>query len=191
MEADGVEAVMYAHASAGCLHVRPFLDLKQQPQVEAMERIARRSAELAREVGGTIASEHGDGRARGALAEFFYTPRLYAAYQATKRAFDPDGILNPHKIVDAKPLTEDLRLGPDYAPRPVDAGIAFFDAERRDVGFVQAVESCNGSAVCRKHDVGTMCPSFMVTREEEHSTRGRANALRAALSGALPADGGC
>lgn len=185
MEADGIEAVMYAHASAGCLHVRPFLDLKQDTQVEAMERIAKRSAELAREVGGTIASEHGDGRARGALAEFFYTPRLYAAFQATKRAFDPEGILNPHKIVDAKPLTADLRLGPDYAPRPVQADIAFFDAERQDVGFVQAVEACNGSAVCRKRDVGTMCPSFMATGEEKDSTRGRANTLREALTGGL------
>ncbi|MEL6615507.1 MAG: FAD-linked oxidase C-terminal domain-containing protein, partial [Bacteroidota bacterium] len=183
MEADDVEAVMYAHASAGCLHVRPFLDLRQRPQVEAMDRIARASAELARKYGGTIASEHGDGRARGALAEMFYSPGLYAAYAATKRAFDARGLLNPHKIVDAKPLTDDLRIGPDYHPRPLAAPIAFPDASGRDVGFVEAVEACNGSAVCRKTDVGTMCPSFMATREERDSTRGRANTLREALTG--------
>lgn len=183
MEADHVEAVMYAHASAGCLHVRPFLDLRQRPQVEAMDRIARASADLARKYGGTIASEHGDGRARGALAEYFYSPGLYAAYAATKRAFDARGLLNPHKIVDAKPLTDDLRIGPDYHPRPLATPIAFPDAEGRDIGFVEAVEACNGSAVCRKTDVGTMCPSFMATREERDSTRGRANTLREALTG--------
>ena len=185
MEADGVDAVVYAHASAGCLHVRPFLDLRQPRQVEAMDRIARASARLAKKYGGVIASEHGDGRARGALAEEFYTPALYAAYQATKRAFDPHGRLNPGKIVDVPPLTEALRMGPDYRPHPVASGLAFYDAKGKDVGFVEAVEACNGSAVCRKTDVGTMCPPFMATREEKDSTRGRANALREALSGGL------
>ena len=185
MAEDEIEAVMYAHASAGCLHVRPFLDLRQRPQVEAMDRIARASARLARKYGGTIASEHGDGRARGALAEDFYSPGLYAAYRATKRAFDAGDLLNPHKIVDAKPLTDDLRIGPDYHPRPLAAPIAFPDASGRDIGFVEAVEACNGSAVCRKTDVGTMCPSFMATREERDSTRGRANTLREALTGGV------
>ena len=185
LQADHVEAVMYAHASAGCLHVRPFFDLKQPAQVAAMDRVARASARLAKKYGGVIASEHGDGRARGALAEEFYTPALYAAYQATKRAFDPEGRLNPGKIVEVPPLTEALRMGPDYRPAPVASGLAFFDAEGRDVGFVEAVEACNGSAVCRKVGVGTMCPPFMATREEKDSTRGRANALREAFSGGL------
>ena len=185
MDAEGVEAVMYAHASAGCLHVRPFLDLKQPAQVEAMERIATVSADLARTYGGVIASEHGDGRARGALAERFYTPGLYAAFQATKRAFDPDGRLNPRKVVDAPPLTEALRIGPGYAPQRVPSGITFPDQTGRDLGFDAAVEACNGSAVCRKLDTGTMCPPFMATREEKDSTRGRANALREALTGGL------
>jgi FAD/FMN-containing dehydrogenase/Fe-S oxidoreductase len=185
MAAENVEAVMYAHASAGCLHVRPFLDLKQQPQVEAMERIAKASADLARTYGGVIASEHGDGRARGALAEYFYSAPLYAAYQATKRAFDPERLLNPGKIVDAPPLTEALRMGPDYRPRAVRTGLAFFDAAGRDIGVVEMVEACNGQGVCRKVGVGTMCPPFMATREEKDSTRGRANALREALTGDL------
>ncbi len=181
-----VDAVAYAHASAGCLHVRPFLDLREPRQVEALEAVARGSARLARKYGGVIASEHGDGRARGALAEDFYTPALYAAYQATKRAFDPHGRLNPGKIVDVPPLTEALRMGPDYRSRSVATALTFPDARGRDVGFAEAVEACNGSAVCRKTDVGTMCPPFMATREEKDSTRGRGNALREALSGGLP-----
>jgi FAD/FMN-containing dehydrogenase/Fe-S oxidoreductase len=185
MEADGVDAVVYAHASAGCLHVRPFLDLREPRQVESLDRIARASARLAKKYGGVIASEHGDGRARGALAEEFYTPALYAAYQATKRAFDPDGRLNPGKIVDVPPLTEALRMGPDYHARPVATDLAFWDQAGRDDGFASAVEACNGSAVCRKVGAGTMCPPFMATREEKDSTRGRANALREALSSGL------
>ena len=185
MEADGVEAVMYAHASAGCLHVRPFLDLRKQPQVDAMERIAIASADLCTKYDGIIASEHGDGRARGALAEHFYSAPLYAAYRAVKALFDPAGLLNPGKITDAPPLTEALRMGPDYATRPVATGLAFFDATGRDIGFGEAVEACNGQAVCRKVGVGVMCPPFMVTGEEKDSTRGRANALREAMSGGL------
>ena len=185
MEADGVDAVVYAHASAGCLHVRPFLDLREPKQVEALDRIARASARLAKKYGGVIASEHGDGRARGALAEEFYTPALYAAYGATKRAFDPHGRLNPGKIVDVPPLTEALRMGPDYRTQPVATGVAFYDPAGRDAGFAAAVEACNGSAVCRKIGAGVMCPPFMATREEKDSTRGRANALREALSSGL------
>ena len=187
MAEDDVEAVVYAHASAGCLHVRPFFDLRKRSEVDKMDRVARASARLARKYGGVIASEHGDGRARGALAEDFYTPALYAAYRATKRAFDPEGRLNPGKIVEVPPLTEALRMGPDYRPADVRTPLAFYDAKGRDVGFVAAVEACNGSAVCRKTDVGTMCPPFMATREEKDSTRGRANALREALSGGLGA----
>ena len=180
---DAVDAVMYAHASAGCLHVRPFLDLRQPAEVEKLDRVARASARLARRYGGVIASEHGDGRARGALAEDFYSPGLYAAYQATKRAFDAAGLLNPGKIVDVPPLTEALRMGPDYRPRAVQTGLTFLDPSGADGGFAAAVEACNGSAVCRKIGAGTMCPPFMATREEKDSTRGRANALREALTG--------
>ena len=179
------EAVVYAHASAGCLHVRPFLDLREPREVEAMERIARESMRLAKKYGGVIASEHGDGRARGALAEDFYSPGLYAAYGATKRAFDSAGRLNPGKITDVPPLTEALRIGPDYHPAELRTRLTFPDTAGRDVGFAAAVEACNGSGVCRKLDTGTMCPPFMATREEKDSTRGRANALREALSGGL------
>jgi len=187
MAGEGVEAVMYAHASAGCLHVRPFFDLLKPEQVAAMERVAVASADLVKRYDGIIASEHGDGRARGALAEHFYSAPLYAAYRATKRAFDPDGRLNPAKITDVPPLTEALRMGPGYHARPVPTTLAFRDPNGADAGFAAMVEACNGQGVCRKRDVGTMCPPFMATREEKDSTRGRANALREALAGDLGA----
>ena len=181
----GTEAVLYAHASAGCLHVRPFLDVKKMEDVVAMERIAQASASLVKAFDGVLASEHGDGLARSALAPSFYGPALYSAYQATKRAFDPAGRFNPGKVVDAPPLTEKLRMGPSYHAKPVETGLAFLDEQGKDVGFRAVVEACNGQAVCRKRGEGTMCPPFMVTGAEKDNTRGRANALREALSGGL------
>ena len=185
LEANGTDAVVYAHASAGCLHVRPFLDGKTPEGVAAMQRVAEGSADLVKEYGGIIASEHGDGLARGPLARRFYGEALYAAYVATKRAFDPSGLLNPGKVVEAPPLTSHLRLGPNYRPAAVDSALAFPGEGGADLGFSMMVELCNGQAVCRKRGEGTMCPPFMVTGEEKDSTRGRANALREALTGGL------
>lgn len=185
MEQEGTEAVVYAHASAGCLHVRPFFDLKKRGEPEAMARIARASAALVKEYGGLIASEHGDGIARGALAKEFYGDKLYAAYRATKQAFDPEGLLNPDKVTEVPPLTENLRFNPNYRPAVPEVGIAFLNEVGQDAGFGGAVEACNGSAVCRKRHTGTMCPPFMATREEKDSTRGRANALREAMTGRI------
>ncbi|HYE95329.1 MAG TPA: FAD-linked oxidase C-terminal domain-containing protein [Rubricoccaceae bacterium] len=183
---EGLEAVVYAHASAGCLHIRPFLDLKEKRHVEAMPRLARASAELVKAAGGALASEHGDGLARSWLAPDFYGAPLYAAYRAVKHAFDPKGVFNPGKVVDAPPMTAHLRYDPAPRARPYYAALPFTDAAGRDAGFASAAEACNGSAVCRQRHVGTMCPSFMATREEKDSTRGRANALREALYGHLP-----
>ncbi len=177
----GTEAIVYAHASAGCLHVRPFLDIKRAADVAAMERVAAASADLVKEYGGIIASEHGDGLARSWLAQSFYGADLYAAYCAVKDAFDPERRFNPNRVVEAPPMTEHLRYGPAYATIPL-----FTDLDFGPGGFAAAAEACNGNGQCRKRDAGTMCPSFMVTREEKDSTRGRANALRLALSGALP-----
>ncbi|MDX1418675.1 MAG: FAD-linked oxidase C-terminal domain-containing protein [Rubricoccaceae bacterium] len=185
LEANGTDAVVYAHASAGCLHVRPFIETKSEAGVEAMRRVAEGSAALVKEYGGIIASEHGDGLARSPLNRAFYGEALYAAYLATKRAFDPDGLLNPGKVVEAPPLTSHLRLGPGYRPAPVESGLTFPDADGRDLGVALMAELCNGQAVCRKRGEGTMCPPFMVTGEEKDSTRGRANALREALTGGL------
>ena len=179
----GTNVAYYAHASAGCLHVRPLINAKVAGEVDKLPRITRFSVALLGEYGGAFSSEHGDGRARSWLNEAFYGKDLYALFRQVKHAFDPQGIFNPGNIVDAPAMTENLRYGPAYNVIPVRAHMDFSG----DGGFHRAVEMCNGAGVCRKRTADTMCPSFQVTREEEHSTRGRANALRAALSGRLPA----
>jgi FAD/FMN-containing dehydrogenase/Fe-S oxidoreductase len=180
----GTRVAYYAHASAGCLHIRPLIDAKQASEVAKMPEIQAFSVELLHGYGGVLSSEHGDGRSRSWLNERFFGPDLYRLYRQVKGIFDPHGLLNPGIVVDAGPMTENLRYGESYA---AVAGTARFDFGDEQ-GFARAVEMCNGAGVCRRREVGTMCPSFMATREEEHSTRGRANALRAALSGALPID---
>jgi FAD/FMN-containing dehydrogenase/Fe-S oxidoreductase len=180
----GTKVTYYAHASAGCLHIRPLINAKLAGEVDKLPLIASFAMELAGEYGGAISSEHGDGRSRSWLNEKFFGAELYNLYRQVKQTFDPHHLLNPGNIVDAPPMTADLRYGPTYTVIPVKEHLDF----SQDQGFHRAVEMCNGAGVCRKRTGGTMCPSFMVTREEEHSTRGRANALRAALSGALPAE---
>src|SRR5262249_6956161 len=137
---------------------------------------------LVLEFGGALSGEHGDGRARSPFNETLYGPRLYDAFRQVKRAFDPKGLLNPGNIVDPPPLTEHLRFGPAYRTWAPETLPDF----SRQGGFAAAVEMCNGIGVCRKKLEGTMCPSYMATLDEEHSTRGRANALRAVLSGRAP-----
>ncbi|MCA9872146.1 MAG: 4Fe-4S dicluster domain-containing protein, partial [Anaerolineales bacterium] len=171
----------YAHASAGCLHVRPLINAKAAQDIAKLPRIMDFAVELLGEYGGVLSSEHGDGRSRSWLNERFFGPELYGLYRQVKAIFDPDNLFNPGNIVAAPAMTENLRYGPDYHTRPVQAFLDF----RADQGFDRAIEMCNGAGVCRQKS-GTMCPSFMATREEAHSTRGRANALRAALSGRLP-----
>ena len=178
------EMVMYAHASAGTLHVRPFINTKDRGEVRKMEEIARASMELVRRLGGSVSSEHGDGIARSWLTEPLVGKELYEVYRDIKRIFDPRNLLNPGRVVDAPPMVDHLRLGPDYATIPI---VEEFDFSA-DGGFAGAVELCNGNGACRKLDSGSMCPSFMVTREEQDSTRGRANALRAAMSGLIPVE---
>ena len=136
------------------------------------------------EFGGAMSAEHGDGLARSEWNEKMFGPELYRAFREVKSAFDPNGIMNPGKIVDAPSMTENLRYGETYRTTSIETR---FDWSA-DLGFAGAVEKCNGVGACRKVNSGAMCPSYMATREEEHSTRGRANALRAALSGALPHD---
>ena len=140
--------------------------------------------DLVLEFGGSMSGEHGDGLARSYLNETLFGPRLYEAFREVKRAFDPGNLMNPGKIVDGPSPIENLRLGADYKTLPLATTFDF----SREGSFAKAAELCNGAGVCRKLQTGTMCPSFMVTRDEEHSTRGRANALRLALSGALPAE---
>ncbi len=180
----GTTAGYYGHASVGCLHVRPLVNLKRQDGVDRMASIASDISDLVLEFGGSMSGEHGDGLVRSVWTEKMFGPKLYEAFRQVKQTFDPSGIMNPGKIVDALPMTEDLRISPAYRPLEVTTGFAF--AEQG--GLSAAIEMCNGQGACRKVTSGTMCPSYMVTRDEEHSTRGRATALRSAMSGALPVD---
>ncbi len=174
----------YGHASVGCLHIRPLIDLKQASEVDKMRRIAEQVFQLVLECGGSMSGEHGDGLARGHFNERLFGPLVYEAFRKMKAAFDPGNLLNPGKVVDAPEMTRNLRYGPSYQTVQIQTQLSF----EREGGFARAVEACNGAGICRKLQEGTMCPSFQATLEEEHSTRGRANALRAALSGRLPAE---
>jgi Fe-S oxidoreductase/FAD/FMN-containing dehydrogenase len=178
----GTNVAYYAHASAGCLHIRPLINTKTASEVAKMADISSFALDLLHGYGGSLSSEHGDGRARSWLNEQFFGPDLYDLYTKVKRIFDPSNLLNPGTIVNGGPMSENLRFGESYKAIQIDSRVNFED----DFGFDGAVEMCNGAGVCRKKTTGTMCPSFMATREEEHSTRGRANALRAAMSGELP-----
>jgi Fe-S oxidoreductase len=181
----GTEAGVYAHASVGCLHVRPVVDMKTADGVKTFEAIASGVADLVLQYGGALSGEHGDGLVRSPFMERMFGSPLYEAFRRIKRTFDPDGILNPGKIVDAPPLAANLRYGPSYR---ADDPETIFDYAPH-AGLAGAVEMCSGLGLCRKTQSGTMCPSYMATREEQHSTRGRANALRLALSGTLGAEG--
>ncbi|HEY3043704.1 MAG TPA: FAD-binding and (Fe-S)-binding domain-containing protein, partial [Vicinamibacterales bacterium] len=177
----GTSAGVYAHASVGCLHVRPVVNLKTEEGVRKFEAIANAVADLALEYGGALSGEHGDGLVRSPFMEKMFGPVLYEAFRTIKRTFDPHGIFNPGKIVDAPPLTANLRYGGGYkTPAPV----TFFDYSEYG-GLGGAVDMCSGLGACRKKLDGTMCPSYMVTHEESDSTRGRANVLRLAMAGRL------
>lgn len=179
IDATDTRTAYYAHASAGCLHVRPFVNTRDEEGVEKMERIAKESLELVKKYGGVVSSEHGDGIARSWANPEILGEDLYELCRMTKSIFDPDRILNPGKIVDAPDMTEHLRMGPDYQTRPFRTELSF----SKEGGYAAAVEKCNGNGACRKLRSGTMCPSFMATREEKDSTRARANALRSVLAG--------
>ena len=181
VRAHGTTAGYYGHASVGCVHVRPLVNLKSSEDLNKMVSITSDISDLVLEFGGSLSGEHGDGIVRGAWTQKMFGPKLYEAFLQVKQAFDPHRIMNPGKIVDSPPMTENLRIHPDYRAVSLDTKLDFSE----DFGYAGAVEMCNGMGACRK-TTGTMCPSYMATKEEEHSTRGRANLLRAALSGALP-----
>ena len=176
------EGSFYAHAGAGCLHIRPLINLKDPAEIRKMDTLAQEICDLVLDFGGAMSGEHGDGLARSHFNERVFGPRVYEAFRRLKAAFDPAGIMNPGKVVNAPAMTDNLRYGGDYRTRELPVVYPY----RRHGGFTGAVELCNGAGVCRKELAGTMCPSFMATREEEHSTRGRANLLRALLDGRLP-----
>jgi FAD/FMN-containing dehydrogenase/Fe-S oxidoreductase len=182
LKREGTDGAFYGHASVGCLHIRPLLNLKDAADIARMHRIAARVTDLVLEYGGALSGEHGDGLARSEWNEKMFGPAVYAAFQAVKTAFDPDNVLNPGRVVNAPPMTANLRYDP---ARPSHEPATVFDYSR-EAGFVRAVEMCNGNGACRKTHGGTMCPSYWATRDERDSTRGRANVLRLALTGAAP-----
>ena len=177
-----VNAGYYGHCSVGCLHIRPFINLKDPGEIRKMTGIANEISDLVLASGGALSGEHGDGLARSHFNEKLFGSDLYQAFRSIKRAFDPKGMMNPGKIVDAPPMTESLRVDPANKIWEPDTTLDFSEQG----GFAAAVEMCSGMGVCRKKSAGTMCPSYMATLDEEHSTRGRANALRAVISGKVP-----
>ncbi len=176
------DGAFYGHASVGCLHIRPMLDLTQPIDIDRLQAISQEVCELVMEFHGAMSGEHGDGLARSYLNERLFGSKLYQAFKQIKAAFDPHNRLNPGKVVDGPSPIENLRYGASYKTLEVPTTFDF----SREGGFARAVELCSGVGVCRKLQTGTMCPSFMATKDEEHSTRGRANALRMVLSGVLP-----
>jgi FAD/FMN-containing dehydrogenase/Fe-S oxidoreductase len=175
-------ACFYGHASVGCLHVRPALDTGDPDGVAKMRRMAEAVSDLVVELGGSISGEHGDGLSRSEFLEGMYGPEILRAFREVKDLFDPGHLLNPGVILDPAPMDTSLRIGPGRSRLPINTGLDFSGQG----GFAAAVELCNGSGLCRKQTGGTMCPSYMVTHDEEDTTRARANMLRSVIDGTLP-----
>lgn len=172
----------YGHCSVGCMHIRPLINLKEESEKAKMVSIANAISDLVLEFNGSMSGEHGDGLARSHFNAKLFGPALYEAFRQIKRAFDPKNIMNPGKIVDAPAMTESLKVSPQYRPWEPRTTLDF----AAQGGFARAIEMCSGMGECRKKLDGTMCPSYMGTLDEEHSTRGRANALRNAIAGRTP-----
>ncbi len=185
-EKHGTRGTWYAHASVGCLHVRPILNMKDEAGARAMRAIAEEAFAMVRDYKGSHSGEHGDGIVRSEFHEAMFGPRLTDTFEAVKDDFDPDGLFNPGKIV--RPYRMDdrslFRFPPGYAAEPIETALDWGEWG----GFAGAVEMCNNNGACRKSDPGVMCPSYRVTREEQHLTRGRANSLRLAITGQFGPD---
>ncbi|MCZ6543191.1 MAG: FAD-binding protein [Planctomycetota bacterium] len=188
VSAHGTTAAFYAHASVGCLHIRPMICLRDQTDRMAMEAIAVEVTDLVKAFGGALSGEHGDGRARSHLLRRFYGDAICDGFRAIKAVFDPENRMNPGNIVEPVPMTQALRIKPLQTPVEVPAIKTFFRYQPEH-GFGEAVEMCNGAGVCRKTQGGTMCPSYRALLDERHATRGRANALRLAMTGQFSQDG--
>jgi Fe-S oxidoreductase len=191
-ERHGTRGTWYAHASVGCLHVRPVLNLKDPKDIATMRAVAEETFALVRDYKGSHSGEHGDGIVRSEFHAQMFGARIVRAFRDVKDAFDPTALMNPGKIIRA-PRMDDrslFRYGPDYAPAPGFTPRLDWSAYPGPLGgMLGAVEMCNNNGTCRKFDAGVMCPSYRVTRDEVHLTRGRANTLRLALTGQLGAGG--
>src|SRR3984893_7670368 len=186
----GTRGTWYAHASVGCLHVRPVLNLRLDKDIKAMRAIAEEAFALVRAYKGSHSGEHGDGIVRSQFHEQMFGARLVRAFEKVKDLFDPGGLLNPGKIVRA-PKFDDrayFRWGPDYHGEPLHTRLDWSAYPGSGGGFQGAVEMCNNNGACRALAGGVMCPSYRVTRDERDLTRGRANTLRLAITGQLGPD---
>jgi FAD/FMN-containing dehydrogenase/Fe-S oxidoreductase len=186
----GTRGTMYAHASEGCLHVRPVLNLKLEKDVKAMRAIAEEAFAMVRQYKGSHSGEHGDGLVRSEFHQAMFGPRIIADFMEVKHRFDPDNVLNPGKIVDAPKMDDRalFRYPPDYRVGELKTTLDWSAYPGVGGGFQGAVEMCNNNGACRKLEGGVMCPSYRVTRDEKDVTRGRANTLRLAISGQLGRD---
>jgi len=178
-------SAMYGHFGQGCVHMRHNFDLETEPGILKFRQFMDRAADIALAHGGSLSGEHGDGQARGALLPKMFGPELMEAFRTFKRIFDPTGRMNPNKLIDAHQPHEDLRLGADYAPWEPKTHFAFAE---NNGSFASATLRCVGVGACRKTDAATMCPSFMATGEELHSTRGRAHLLWELMQGEILPD---
>ncbi|WP_254070445.1 FAD-binding and (Fe-S)-binding domain-containing protein [Acidisphaera sp. L21] len=192
----GTKGTWYAHASVGCLHVRPVLNMKDGADVRTMRAVAEECFALVREYKGSHSGEHGDGIVRSEFHESMFGPRIVRAFEAVKDAFDPASLLNPGRVV-RPPRMDDrtlFRYPPGYAPDPAFTPVLDWSEQPQSqtggsrAGLLAAVEMCNNNGTCRKFDAGVMCPSYRITRDEVDLTRGRANTLRLALTGQLGPD---
>jgi Fe-S oxidoreductase len=177
----GTDGAFYGHASVGCLHIRPLLNLHDPADVRTMRSITEDVTDLVLAFNGSLSGEHGDGMVRSEWNRKMFGPVVYEAFRRVKRAFDPDNVLNPGRVVDGPAMEENLRVPPGVAvPEPPTV----FDYSAQG-GFFKSVELCNGNGACRKTQGGAMCPSYRATRDEKDTTRARANALRFALSSVI------
>lgn len=167
-----MSAGFYGHCSVGCLHIRPYLDLADPADVGRMRAVAEEIKDLVAEYGGVNSSEHGDGLARSEFNREIFGDQLYEAMREVKRLFDPHGVLNPGKIVDAPPMTQSLRDAALPPAEPLRTRLSFEVVGGG--GMRAAADRCMNIGLCRKSGSGAMCPSYMATRKEEDSTRGRA-----------------
>lgn len=192
VEAENTIASYYAHASVGVLHVRPLLDLRDPSDEQAMHRIASKVADLAQELGGVPSGEHGDGRVRGPFIESYFGSELLGAFRDIKAIFDPQNLMNPGNIVEPQPIesiSQHTRIRPEKKTIEIPVVDTFYQY-KSEQGFAHAIELCNGAGVCRRKQGGVMCPSYQATLDERHSTRGRGNALRLAITGQVKLETG-
>jgi len=185
-EKNGTTGTFYAHASVGTLHVRPILNMKEESGSTKMRAIVEECLEMVREYKGSHSGEHGDGISRSEFHEPMFGRRMVENFEEVKKAFDPGNLFNPGKIVNPHKMDDRsiMRFAPGYEPIKLDTSLDWSEWN----GFNRAVEMCNNNGACRKANVGTMCPSYRITKEERHLTRGRANTLRLAITGQLGAD---